>query len=172
MRVTQKFRAFLNASRFNLIFVISLVVFNIIYLLFAFIFHHFFLISTPIIFQFYFTFNKIEYEYKSQKIEFRIAGEFLQNKVHPDDIIIAVNRNYLYYIGIGSIQGVNVKTLDDFFLVVQSVNFTIICERIEVERVPFLNLLLDPLDPMIPAFLKCIFSYYDTGRRILIYEIT
>ena len=42
MRVTHKINAFLNASRYNLIFLISLVMFNILYLLFAFSFHHIF----------------------------------------------------------------------------------------------------------------------------------
>ncbi len=42
MRVAQRFKSFLNGSRYNLIFVISLVVFNTLYLLFAFSYHHIF----------------------------------------------------------------------------------------------------------------------------------
>ena len=129
------------------------------------------IITAPIIFQLNFTLYEVKSDKMSELIEFKIAGVYLQDKVQPDDILIARKQNYLYYIGKGSIQGIPGYNLSEFYLGIQSVNFVIICERIEVRRLPFLELLLDPLDPSIPAYLKCIFSYNETGRRIAIYEI-
>ena len=129
------------------------------------------IITTPIIFQIYFTFDEVKSDKMSEFIEFKIVGEYLQDKVQPDDILIARKQNYLYYIGKGSIHGIPGYNLSDVYLGIRSANFIIICERIEVRRRPFLELLLDHLDPSIPAFLKCIFSYNETGRRIAVYEI-
>ena len=129
------------------------------------------IITTPIISQSIFTFDNVKSDSMSELIEYKIAGEYLRDKVQPDDILIARKLNYLYYIGKGSIQGIPGYNLSEFYSGIQSVNFIIICERIEVRRLTFLELLLDPLDPSIPAYLKCIFSYNETRRRITIYEI-
>lgn len=129
------------------------------------------IITTPIIFQFIFTLDNVKSDNMSELIEFKIAGVYLQDKVQPDDILIARKFNYLYYIGKGRIQGIPGYNLSEFYLGIQSVNFVIICERLEAKKLPFLKSLLDPSYPSIPAFLKCIFFYNQTGRRITIYEI-
>ena len=110
-----------------------------------------------IIFQLNFTFDNVISDSMSELIEFKIAGEYLHDEVQPDDILIARKLNYLYFIGKGSIQWVPAYNLSDFYLGIQSVNFLIICERLEAKRFPFLKLLLDPSYSGMPVFLRCIF---------------
>jgi len=58
------------------------------------------------------------------------------------------------------------------FLEIQSADFLIICERIELLRRPELDFLLNPLNETTLNYLESIFTFNEPGRSIVIYNIS
>lgn len=122
--------------------------------------------------QFFGTIVDIAFD-RDEAVEYKIAGEFLKEKVNDEDIIIAGFRNYLYYIGKGNIIGLPDSTdINKFFIEIQYADYLIICKRIEVAYANELNFLLNVTDSKIPGYLNPIFIYNETGKAIVIYNIT
>lgn len=120
----------------------------------------------------------VESKFESEFVEYKIAGEFLKNKITPDDTIYLYNRNYLYYMGeplpkcmrfpyAFDVEG----GIPEIILSMKNASYIIISERIEVHHKRYLRFLLNPQDESIPDFLEPIFIYNVTNRKIVIYQV-
>lgn len=120
----------------------------------------------------------VESKFESEFVEYKIAGEFLKNKITPDDTIYLYNINYLYYLGeplpkymkfpyAFDVEG----GIPEIILSMKNASYIIISERIEVHHKQYLKFLLNPQDESIPDFLEPIFIYNVTNREIVIYQV-
>lgn len=128
--------------------------------------------STIVIGQLFFTFNKVIIHNNTDRIEYKIVGEFLKDIIDSDEKILSRKRNYEYYLGKGDFIGLpDSSNVTIFLLGVKSYDYLIISERIEILYRPELEFLLDPFNEDIPMYLESIFLFNETGRRIIIYRI-
>ena len=111
-----------------------------------------------------------------EKLEYKIAGDFLKDRVNANDIVIMQKYNYLYYIGDcvpGDYPSVSLSAETTFKNIMEmNAKYLIYSERIEAKGRAHLNLLFDPSDENIPEEFVLIFQYNKTGKRIVIYEIS
>ncbi|MFX1391995.1 MAG: glycosyltransferase family 39 protein [Promethearchaeota archaeon] len=130
------------------------------------------IIAIFFVFQLISSYDRVILYKKIERVEYRIAGEFLRDKIDENDKIIGNKKNYRYYIGKGVILNVpNAENINQFFLDIQSADYLIICEALEVFSYPELDFLLNTSSVDIPDFLIPIYNYEKPGRRIVIYEI-
>ncbi len=108
-------------------------------------------------------------------VEYKIAGDFLKERVSANDIVIMQKYNYLYYIGdciAGDYPAANLLAETAFEQILEmNAQYLIYSERIEGYLLVNLNLLYNPSNENIPEEFELIFQNNETGKRIVIYEI-
>ena len=123
--------------------------------------------------QLFITLQTVNWHHNNERVEFRIAGEYLKGEINPNNTITYRKRNYEYYIGKGNfVKLPDRENITRFFQEIEAIDYLIISKRIEVQFSPELKFLLDPFDDNIPDFLVPVFIYNVSTKRIVIYKNT
>jgi len=131
------------------------------------------LIMSPFIFfQFSASFHTISWQHENERVEFKITGEFLNDRIEENDIIVVRKQNYLYYMKFCRYRSYpSTNNLTQFFNELRSTDYLIVAERMEVQFRPDLGFLLNTSSEIIPNYINPIFQYNKTNRKIVIYEV-
>ncbi len=125
------------------------------------------------IFQFSIGIFIINGSYQNELVEYKIAGDFLKDKVSPEDKIAMVRKNYIYYIE--NIQYSDYPSSENktqFFRDLEDygVTYMIISVRNDLNYRPDLRFLIDPYSEYIPDNVNLLFISNSTPNKIVIYK--
>lgn len=112
--------------------------------------------------------------YQNELIEYKIAGDFLRDKISTEDKVAMVRKNYIYYIGDCQYSDYpSSENKTQFFMDLEEFQVTlmIISVRNDLHYRPDLWFLIDPYNEFIPENVNLLYIKNDTVNKIAIYGL-